>query len=151
MLKISHTPLQEGYAVALGNGVSGIQTQGGSARLRRTVLGSVDEVNVVWELSFDEYEDLIFTVEHQLARGTVPFRIDLVIDKGDLTEYKAVIAEDTFGLTGIEGLTYTVGATLLVQRPPLAQALRVYADLIGGFAFRLPGAMQRAMEEIKRN
>ena len=134
----------------LGNGVYSIETEGGASRARRTVLGSVDKVNVVWRLSPVEYAELVFMVDHQLARGTIPFLIDLAIDNGRLTEYTAQISKNTFGLRGQAGLAYTVGATLLVQRPPLTERVRIYTQLIGDLAFSLTGTVQEAMEEVKK-
>ena len=116
MIKINQTPLQDGYSASLGSGIAGVQTEGGGARLRRSVLGSVDEVTVSWDLGLEDYDRLIFIFENQLARGFIPFKIDLIIDCGVLTEYTATVAPDSLRFNGQVGLTYNISATLLVKR-----------------------------------
>ena len=148
MIKIRYIPLQEGYSVALGNGVYSIRTPAGPANLRKPLPGTVDMVTVAWSLDADEYAELVFMVDHQLARGAVTFLIDLVVDCGGLTEYKAQMVENTFGLTEQSGLTYTVGATLLVQRPSVSLSLQVYADYTGDQAGTLYAETARAIAHI---
>ena len=147
-VKIPFIPLQEGYSSVLNESVTGFRTAGGPARLRKSLLGSVTVVNVEWALDQNEYARLVWMIENQLADGTVPFLIDLVLDDSSLSTYTAQIEQSTFVLNEVEGLRYSVGATLLVTRPPVVNVVRDYALISGSAGYLLPDAMQSAMERI---
>ena len=148
MLEIPFRPLQDGYGATLNDGVYGFRTAGGVGRSRRALLGSVSEVDVEWTLGPDEYSQMMFMIDHQLAGGTIPFLIELILDDGELKKYTAEIDPESLELDDVEGLTYTVSATLLVQRPPAAQVIRSYATIAGQTAYLLPMLVNRTTAKI---
>ena len=151
MIKLDHIPLEDNYGASLDSGVYSLRVAGGPSRSRQAVSGSPRQVDITWVLTADEYEDLLFTYENELARGAVPFITKLVLDSSDLKEYTVQMIADSFVLGAIEGEDYLVNVSLLVQRPTLDATIRAYVALAGGVAVFLPDAMQEAMEKIERN
>ena len=148
MIEIPFVPSQDGYGATLNDGTYGARTAGGPARSRRSVLGSISEVDVEWKLSLDKYSRLMFMIDHQLAGGTIPFLIPLILDDGELKNYTAEIEPKSLELDDTEGFTVTVGCTLLVQRPPAPQVVRAYAAISGETGYLLPGAVKRITSQI---
>jgi len=116
-MKLLLIPESAGYAVDRGQEVLSVKLDGGASRMRKDIIGAAFDVNVAWKLDPEQYDYLNAFFRTATARGSLPFTIDLVLDK---TEYQTVTARfvpKTLKLTGQQGLSYFMSATLEVEAP----------------------------------
>lgn len=87
---------------------------GGKSARRLDQLGASSIVTVTATLSKDDYATIVGFFNNDLKLGSLPFTTQLVLGGASLDTYNAFFVEDTFGVQGVVGETYTVGAQLEV-------------------------------------
>lgn len=107
-------PDQAGYSVKDGNEVIATKLAGGASRYRRDIIGATSTVNVAWTIGPDEYRYIRAFYNAIAKKGAVPFSIDLILDRSELTEHKAYFIPGSMSMDGQKGLTYSISAQLEV-------------------------------------
>lgn len=110
--RLEIVPDQTGYSVEEPSDTVRIATAGGSSANYRDMIGASSLVSITWICDPDEYEELVEFYKVTLKKGALPFLIDLVIDEPFPSEYEATFIPNTFTLSSVKGLTYTVTAQL---------------------------------------
>lgn len=114
MQKLSITPDEAGYSAATGEETLRVQLDGGAGRYRRDILGASSSVEVQWTIGPTEYAYLKTFSRVATAQGALPFLIDLILDEPFPVEHEARIIPGSFSLASVQGMTYTVRASLEV-------------------------------------
>src|SRR4051812_39137454 len=112
-MKILIPPSTAGYAAERGSEVLSVKLDGGASKYRRDIIGAAFNVNVTWDgLNAEQFNYLNACFRTGTVRGSLPFDIDLILDKSALTEYSAYFVPGSFKLTAQQGLAYFVSAQL---------------------------------------
>ena len=117
LLKLVLAPEKAGYSGEFGNEVVSTNLPGGPSRQRRDQIGASDLVSVSWVASDAEYRYLQAFFRGTGA-GSRPFKIDLVLDSEELTEYEARLVPGSWRLDEFRGKSYTVKAQLELTPQP---------------------------------
>jgi hypothetical protein len=110
-----YPPDQDGYNVTDGPETISVDLDGGAPFVRRDQLGTYATVICQWTLGPVEFAAVRTFYKTTTVSGSLPFLIDLIVDSPALTRHKAYFKPSTFKLNSQSGLTYVVGATLLVN------------------------------------
>lgn len=124
-------PDQTGYALVDADNAIAVELDGGAPRVRADVLGGVSTVSVRWSLRATEYQAFRSFYATAIARGALPFALDLIHDQPFLTRHTARIQPGSLKVDAsrVNGGIYTVTATLWVS-----PGVYTGADLSGGLA-----------------
>lgn len=112
--KLSYKPEQDGYNLTYRSGVIATELDGGDSRQRLDFAGKASRLNCSWLLDKADHELFMTFYRTTLVEGSLPFRIDLLVDGADLTEHNAKFVPNTLRLGGVEGNARRVFATLEV-------------------------------------
>lgn len=115
MYKLVIPPNQSGYSVEVGQETISTKLDGGASRFRVDILNASSNVNCSWTVGPDNYEYLRRFYLVNVKNGNEPFLIDLILDSAIPTQYVARFIPGTWGLTGQQGHTYTVGCQLEIE------------------------------------
>ena len=124
MAKFPRPPDQDNFNVVKGVTTVAIALAGGAPRTRRDQLGAWAHVACQWTCGPEEFEEIMTFYETELVEGSLPFTIDLYMNKGlQLTEHQAYFTPGTFKLAEQRGWTFVVQAELeanpkIVVPPP---------------------------------
>jgi hypothetical protein len=113
--KLSLPPSTGNYNVSFGNELVSVTLDGGLPRIRRDIAGACHTVTCSWLLDATAYNTLLTFYNTTVAKGSLPFLIDLIIDTASLVEYTAMFVPKSFSLSGQSGATYNVAAVLTVK------------------------------------
>lgn len=119
MSKLHLDPAQGSLSGKHGAEHVAVQLAGGASRMRRDQLGAAALVDIEWYLDAAGYDYLMAFYRASAAHGSLPFTLDLVLDKAALAEYTARFVPDTLALSAVKGTCYIVGAQIEVI--PLAE------------------------------
>lgn len=111
MYKVKFNSQREGYAVSLGDDVIRQQLKGGRGRYYIDVKRNTHTVDVNWKLSRIDY-DKMMAFWRVYQNKPAAFLVDLVIDKGEPTEYQANFIPSTFKPQEINGNLFQITAQL---------------------------------------
>lgn len=121
--KLMLTPAQDGYAVSdADDTVLRAKVSAGPSRMRLDMLGAPSDVNITLHLDGGQYQYWRAFFRTTLVEGSLPFRIDLLLDYPDLVEHEAKIVPGSTRLSGTRGLLYVVQARLEVKAIPMDAA-----------------------------
>lgn len=105
-------PDNDGYTYFDFPSVSSQPMPGGLSALRLDFVNNNGQATLQWTLSDTLYQTL---VTFYGTNGTDWFNANLIVDSPDLTTHLVHFLPNGFGLNGVQGLTYTVGAQIEVQ------------------------------------
>ena len=109
------TPEFTNYTTKDGKSVVSTVLEGGTPRFRADVLNPATEVTVEWFVDSFGYEYLRAFYNTGTLCGSLPFTINLYMDKDTLTTHNAYFIPGTFTVAAVEaGPYYTIDATLAV-------------------------------------
>lgn len=117
MSKLKLHPDKAGYAVDRGTEIISAKLDGGASKIRKDILNAAFRVSVQWITHPDGYNYLNAFYRTSTANGSLPFTIDLYLDKSEPVEFSAQFVPDTFKLSSQSGETYYVSAELEVTKP----------------------------------
>lgn len=115
MYKLVIPPNQSGYSVSVGQETISTKLDGGASRFRVDILNASSDVTCSWTVGPDNYEYLRRFYLVNIKNGNEPFLIDLILDSPMPTQYTARFIPGSWGLTGQQGHTYTVGCQLEIE------------------------------------
>lgn len=121
-MKLAFAPQQAGYSQAPGSEKAEVGLQGGRSWRRKTKEGASSLVEASWLLTKGQYGVFWSFYRAHTQRGVSVFQMDLVLEGEELPEVDCYFVGEP-ALTGKNGDTYTVGATLEVIRPVYDAAL----------------------------
>jgi hypothetical protein len=113
---LSFVPEQASYGVAHPDQVISVELDGGSPRLRADRLNAAGAVSASWLLERAEYTEFLYFFRKTLERGSLPFRVDMILDLHLLTRYRCTLVPGSLRTTMVAGLTYRVTAELRVEQ-----------------------------------
>lgn len=125
MSRLRLDPAEGSIRGTLGPETIAVQLEGGASRHRRTQLGAVALVDVEWVLESSAYDYFMAFYRARTAHGSLPFQLDLVLNKAAVAEYTAYFVPGSIELVGVKGSARIVSAQLEVV--PLAE--NTIADL----------------------
>lgn len=115
MEKLVISPDSVGYTTLDGEEVVSIQLDGGASRTRRDKIGASSFVNCRWSLNALQYLYLRAFYNTATAKSSIPFLVDLLIDKPDVVEHVARFVPGSWSLAETRGRGYFVEARLEVD------------------------------------
>jgi hypothetical protein len=125
---------QEGYSFDDGDAVLRAKLSSGPSRTRLDMLDAPIECNIQLVLSADEYQYWTAFKRTTIARASMPFLIDLVVDSAEIAEYQVLIIPGTLK-TNIQGTAHIVsmGVEMVatVADPATDVALLMIYELYG--------------------
>lgn len=136
MQKLALPPDNSGYASTEGVDVLVAKVDGGPARYRRDFIGATSTVNVTWRnVTKAGYAYLRAFYNTAVARGSLPFLADLILDSADLIEHECYFVPGSFGTQSVNGgVLFDVTAQLEVKPLPIDDALnQSYVDVYTAF------------------
>lgn len=119
MTKLTLVPSSEGYSATDGFTVVSNKLDGGASRYRLDMLDAWASVDVTWTCNPEQFEYLRFFYRSITKTGSIPFTVDLAMDRPELTTHDAYFVPGSFRTTGVEGLLFTVSAQLEVKPLPI--------------------------------
>lgn len=119
MDKLYLRPESSDYAVGPSNAFLQTKLDGGASRFRKDRTGNARLVEVSWLCDREQYDYLESFFDTTIDEGSLPFLIDLIIEKSELKEYTAHFIPDSKQLDGIQGFAYSVSAQLEVLPTPI--------------------------------
>jgi hypothetical protein len=119
MYTFPFVPDSNGYTFTHPNDVISVELSGGAPRQRLDKLGAYYHLSCQWVLEPTEYTQMQRFYRGATTSGSIPFNIDLIIERAELETYKAYFVPNTFKLVQQRGLAYIVSAELRVA-PNLA-------------------------------
>ena len=120
MRKLLLRPNSSSYTVEPGNEVVATDVAGGPSRSRRDFIGMPTKVNVAWWLDEDSFMYLNAFFNTVLQKGSLPFLMDLLIDKPYLTEHTCKFSPGSFKpVASTTAFTFTATCVLEVQPLPV--------------------------------
>lgn len=108
------TPNQSSYSIEGPTDTIQVKLDGGKSRFRRNVLDGTSNVTCSWTLEQVAYDYLWAFYRTAIGRGSLPFKINLILENSELQLYTATFLPNSLQLTGMEGLNYMVSGTLEV-------------------------------------
>ncbi|WP_171265382.1 hypothetical protein [Acinetobacter pittii] len=103
---------QSGYSVAYRSGVIAQELDGGAPRFKRRLKNAYHTINVRWvvgEIGF-QYLDAFYNV--WCENPSQPFYANLKVNGPEYKPYECFFVPDSFQLTEVEGLFFTLTAQL---------------------------------------
>lgn len=108
-------PEFSGYAEKDGTTTISTQLEGGAPKYRADVGNASANVDVTWIVNGFSYQYLRAFYNTGTSSGSLPFTIQLYLDKSTLTNHLAYFVPGTFSVSSIEaGPWFTVSASLNV-------------------------------------
>lgn len=106
------TPSQSSYAESKGQTAMRSTVGTGPARIRKDLIGNAALVDVQWRVgpALLRYLQAFFWTK--TAEGSLPFRVNLLLDSPLVAPYKAYLVPGSFRLVGVKGMTHTVQARI---------------------------------------
>jgi hypothetical protein len=104
----------QGYTARRGNAVIATELDGGRPRLRRDILNPSSRVTVSWVFNAEQYNYYQAFYHTTTIEGSLPFDIDLIIDRANKQEYEASFVPESSQLTSKQGDVFFVSAELYV-------------------------------------
>jgi hypothetical protein len=101
-----------GYTVDVNSGVSAISFESPKANQRLETFNNASIVNLTWQTGVAGYEYLKQAYRYSELKGNPPFLIDLLLNGGDIAEFKAKFVLGTFRLAEKIGRKYIVNASI---------------------------------------
>lgn len=119
MQKFTIPPESESYSVKDGLSFVSVALEGGLSRRRADVVNTASKAKVSWSFDRPEYDYFRAFFDTATMKGSLPFTLDLVVDKHYRQEYICAFIEDTLELSELSGHSYRVTAELEVipKRP----------------------------------
>jgi hypothetical protein len=119
MQKFTIPPESESYSVKDGLSFVSVALEGGLSRRRADVINAASKARVRWSFDRAEYDYFRAFFDTATMKGSLPFTLDLVVDKHYRQEYICAFVEDTLELSELSGHSYRVSAELEVipKRP----------------------------------
>lgn len=114
MIKLSITPNKIRYSEKSGSYNKVANVDGGFPRVRRDKVTSESEVTVQWALNPLQYRYMSAFYRKATNYGSKQFLVDLHIGDSDISEFVAVIKENSWKLSSQVGHKFVISATLLV-------------------------------------
>lgn len=111
MIKVALCPSQDGYSVQTGLDVMIQETEGGNNRYRKVFKKSSHSVNLAWKTDAKGYSYLMAFYQHWQNVEDEYFLADLIIDSGDLQEYRCNFTS-SLSLNSVQGHLYQSSITL---------------------------------------
>lgn len=118
MRKLIIPPDNTAYAAQRGGEVLSVKLDGGASRFRTDVLNAAWQVDTQWILDADGYNYMNAFFRTATVHGSLPFKIDLILDGATLTDCTVHFVPNSFKLTQQQGLAYYVTASLEVAALP---------------------------------
>jgi hypothetical protein len=120
MRHLALRPALSSYAFTDGRSTSRIDLGGSVGRYRRDFVGSSYRVTCAWILSGDEYTYMRAFYNTASAEGSLPFTVDLILDKAVsdcccVERYTSYFIPETMRLNSKSGDIYYVSAELEVK------------------------------------
>lgn len=120
--KLIIPPDRNSYNFLDGEEVLSVALDGGASKFRSDVLNSNIRVSVQWTLNPTSYNYFRAFYNTIIAKGALPFLIDLYIDNPfELTEHEAHFVPGTFGLRSQSGQAFVIAATLEIKPIAMTQ------------------------------
>jgi hypothetical protein len=138
MDKLLLLPEQDDYGTSGQSGILAVSYDGGPARRRRDFVNPATIVKCSWFLTQSQYQYLKAFYNFAAGSGSKKFLIDLLYDEPILKEYTASFVENSFQITGIEGLNFHVEAEIEIvgnRDSDLDEMVLLYYDEKGDNAF----------------
>ena len=136
--KLPFPPQSDSYQLTNGSDSVEVQVEGGRSRKRRDYSSKPFELNVSWVLDQGEYQYFKSFYNTAIAKGSLPFLVDLIIDNPFLEEYAAHIKADTLVTSDPKGLAIFVTAKLeILPRTTTDFDFAVLSYGLGNFDFFL--------------
>ena len=119
MQKFTIPPESESYSVKDGVSFVSVALEGGLSRRRADVINAASKAKVSWSFDRAEFDYFRAFFDTATMKGSLPFTLDLVVDKHYRQEYVCAFIEDTLELSEVSGHSYRVTAELEVipKRP----------------------------------
>lgn len=119
MQKFTIPPESESYSVKDGVSFVSVALEGGLSRRRADVINAASKAKVSWSFDRAEFDYFRAFFDTATMKGSLPFTLDLVVDKHYRQEYVCAFIEDTLELSELSGHSYRVTAELEVvpKRP----------------------------------
>jgi hypothetical protein len=119
MQKFAIPPESESYSVKDGVSFVSVALEGGLSRRRADVINTASKAQVTWSFDRNEYDYFRAFFDTATMKGSLPFILELVVDKHYRQEYVCAFIEDTLELSEVSGHSYRVKADLEVipKRP----------------------------------
>jgi hypothetical protein len=119
MQKFAIPPESESYSVKDGVSFVSVALEGGLSRRRADVINTASKAQVTWSFDRNEYDYFRAFFDTATMKGSLPFILELVVDKHYRQEYVCAFIEDTLELSELSGHSYQVRAELEVipKRP----------------------------------
>lgn len=135
LTKMQLPPSYAGYSAQDGEDTAAIKLDGGRSRYRLGVIVASKKVDVQWTITPAQFEYLRAFYNAVAKRGSLPFLIDLQIDKPDPIEHQAYFVPGTMKHTSPGGY-FVVNASLEVVPNAVDEAYdESLVVLIGSFGF----------------
>ena len=115
LFKLPMPPDQENYGVTKAANTITTEVAGGAPRYRLNFLNGTYTVSVLWRTDSAGFTFLNNFFNIACQSGSLPFLIDLYMDKGELTEHTARFVPGTFALSAQRGMSFEVSAQLDVE------------------------------------
>lgn len=117
--KLNILPAQDGYSAEdADDSVLRAKVSAGPSRTRLDMLGAPASVSAVLQLHYDEYQYWRAFYRSVIAEGSLPFLMDLLLDRPETQEHEVKLA-DAPRLSGQKGLLYVVQLRLEVKPNPV--------------------------------
>lgn len=113
---LPYVPDQTSYSIDASNETVYVQLDGGAPWVKRVILNAWKVVNVVWTLNEHQFNALerFHRIVGVYIAGTI-FNAELIINDSEIKGYDALFVPQTFKLSKVNALTYTVNAKLFVK------------------------------------
>lgn len=118
MTKLRLDPAEGSYSAKLGPETLAVMLDGGASRTRRLQLGAAAIVSVEWFMESMAYDYFMAFYRLTTGHGSLPFEVDLILNKAAIAEYIAKFVPDTIELNK-KGGVFIVTAQLEIL--PLAE------------------------------
>lgn len=135
LIHLNFAPDQARYSGDLAPNAITTPVEHGAARTRQDYIGGSSLVNVQWSVDPTQYQTIVSFFEGILSSGTMPFSIDLILNRSALHRYEAKLVADTLRVTSVRGLQRVLQAQLEVIRDPaedLLLATEALLNLLSG-------------------
>lgn len=113
--KLLLRPDSQGYSVQDGEDVIAIELDGGAGRYIRDKWGSTSRVAVTWTLLPAQHQYLRAFYNTTIAKGSLPFLCDLILDDPSPIEHVCRIVPKTMSLGNQQGFAYISSCTFEVE------------------------------------
>ncbi len=110
MADLPYTPVTDGFSIQHGNDMRVFEPIFGKRRVRRIGIGNPDVMQFTWILNPTEYTGFLNFYYATLSAGTLTFTMTL---NGVSRTCRFI---DVLSTNQVDGLTYSVGATVEVLR-----------------------------------